>query len=57
MVFAADFSLARTVPHILSPPEGVTDTSGYRFEYNLHLIKIPSHVNREVLVQACWSFG
>ena len=29
------------------PPEGVTGTSGYRFEYNLHLIKIPSHLNRE----------
>ena len=30
------------------PPEGVTGTSGYRFEYNLHLIKIPSHINREI---------
>ena len=29
------------------PPEGVTGTSGYRFEYNLHLIKIPSQINRE----------
>ena len=29
------------------PPEGVTGTSCYRFEYNLHLIKIPSHVSRE----------
>ena len=29
------------------PPEGVTGTSGYHFEYNLHLIKIPSHLNRE----------
>ena len=45
MAFATDFSLARTVPH--SPQEGVTGTSAYRFEYNLYLIKIPSHVNRE----------
>ena len=29
------------------PPEGVTGTSCYRFEYNLHLVKIPSHVIRE----------
>ena len=29
------------------PPEGVTGTAGYRFEYNLPLIKIPSHLNRE----------
>ena len=28
------------------PPEGVTGISGYRFEYYLHLIKIPSHLNR-----------
>ena len=27
-------------------PEGVTGTSGYRFEYYLHFIKIPSHLNR-----------
>ena len=25
----------------------MTGTSGYRFECNLHLIKIPSHLNRE----------
>ena len=25
----------------------MTGTSGYCFEYNLHLIKIPSHLNRE----------
>ena len=25
----------------------MTGTSGYRFEYHLHLIKIPSHVDRE----------
>ena len=30
------------------PPEGVTGTACYRFEYNFHLIKIPSHVNREI---------
>ena len=35
------------MPHFLSPPGGVTGTSCYRFEYNSHLIKIPSHVNRE----------
>ena len=29
------------------PPEGVTGTSSYRFEHNLHLIKIPSHLYRE----------
>jgi len=29
------------------PPRGVTGTSCYCFEYNLHLIKIPSHLNRE----------
>ena len=29
------------------PPEGVTGTSCYRFEYNLHLVKIPSHLNLE----------
>ena len=28
-------------------PEGVTGTSGYRFQYSLHLIKTPSDVNRE----------
>ena len=32
---------------VFFPPEGVAGTSCYRFEYNLHLIKIPSHVNRE----------
>ena len=25
----------------------MTGTAGYRFEYNLHLIKIPSHLDRE----------
>ena len=39
-------SLARTVPHYF-PPRGVTGTSCYCFEYDLHLIKIPSHSNRE----------
>ena len=29
------------------PPEGATGTSGYRFEYYLHLIKFPSQLNRE----------
>ena len=29
------------------PPRGVTRTSCYCFEYNFHLIKIPSHLNRE----------
>ena len=29
------------------PPRGVTGTSCYCFEYNLHLIKIPSHLYRE----------
>ena len=29
------------------PPRGMTGTSGYCFEYNLHLIKTPSHLNRE----------
>ena len=29
------------------PPRGVTGTSSYRFEYDLHLIKIPSHLDRE----------
>ena len=29
------------------PPRSVTGTSGYRFEYDLHLIKIPSHLDRE----------
>ena len=47
MVFATDLSLARTVPALSFPPRGVTGTSGYCFEYNLHLIKIPSHLNRE----------
>ena len=28
---------------------GVTGTSCYRFEYNLYLIKIPSHINREII--------
>ena len=28
-------------------PEGVTGISSYRFEYYLHLIKIPSHLNHE----------
>ena len=30
-----------------SPPEGVTRTSCYRFEYNLHLSKIPLELNHE----------
>ena len=29
------------------PPEGMTGTSGYHFEYSLHPIKIPSHLDRE----------
>ena len=29
------------------PPRGMTGTSCYRFEYDLHLIKIPSHLDRE----------
>ena len=29
------------------PPEGMTQTSCHCFEYSLHLIEIPSHVNRE----------
>ena len=29
------------------PPKDVTRTSGYCFEYDLHLIKIPSHLDRE----------
>ena len=29
------------------PPRGVTETSGYRFEYDLHLIKIPSNLDGE----------
>ena len=33
------------------PPEGVTGTSGYRFEYHLHLIKIPTHVDREASIE------
>ena len=34
------------------PPRRLTGTSGYHFEYNLHLIKIPSHVNREITYSA-----
>ena len=34
------------------PPEGVTETSGYRFEYYLHLIKSSSHLNRESIYTA-----
>ena len=38
----------RSYSAVLSfPPRGVTGTSGYRFEYDLHLIKIPSHLDRE----------
>ena len=29
------------------PTKGRDRTSGYRFEYDLHLIKIPSHLDRE----------
>ena len=29
------------------PPRGVIGTSCYHFEYDLHLIKIPSHLDRE----------
>ena len=47
MVLATDFSLARAVSALSFPPGGATRTSGYRFEYNLHLNKIPSHVNHE----------
>ena len=43
--------LTRPAPNVVSvecsTPEGVTGTSGYRFEYNLHFIKIPSHLDRE----------
>ena len=47
VVFATDSSRA-----VLSfPPRGVTGTSGYRFEYDLHLIKIPSHLDRESVLQ------
>ena len=35
-------------------PRGVTGTSCYCFEYNLHLIKIPSHLNRESIYIANW---
>ena len=31
------------------PPRGVTGTSCYRFEYDLHLIKIPSHLEASIL--------
>ena len=55
MVFATDSPLARIVPYsaVLSfPPRGVTVTSGYHFEYDLHLIKIPSHLDRESIYKA-----
>ena len=36
------------------PPRGVTGTSCYCFEYNLHLIKISSHLNREsIYIELC----
>ena len=47
MVFCNRF-FSRPYSAALSfPPRGVTGTSCYCFEYNLHLIKIPSHLNRE----------
>ena len=42
------FCISRPYSAVLSfPPRGVTETSCYCFEYNLHHIKIPSHLNRE----------
>ena len=31
----------------------MTGTSGYHFEYDLHLIKIPSHLDRESIYNFC----
>ena len=45
----------RRVQYCSFPPEGVTGTSGYRFEYNLHLIKIPSHLDRESIYSDYYS--
>ena len=38
------------------PPRGVTGISCYCFEYNLHLIKITSHLNRES-IRCHFSYG
>ena len=35
------------------PPRGVTGTSGYCFEYDLHLINIPSHLDCESIYTPC----
>ena len=42
----------RTVQYCSFPPEGVNGTSGYRFEYNLYLIEIQSHLDRESIYNA-----
>ena len=47
VAFVTDSSLACTVPHYPSHQGGVTGTSCYRSEYDLDLIKIPSHLDRE----------
>ena len=35
------------------PPRDMTGTSRYRFEYDLHLIKIPLHLDRESIYTLC----